>query len=145
MTFGFVIVYSLPRCVRWALNLVYTRCTKERCKNKYGDAEQSVHRKTSPKPLVVTGCFKPSGIIFISLPNPTFCLFFLAVVLDLDSTLSPFPLPSVSEECGDSVLLRSASSSECGPQQLSAISHQQEQQNLRPAALLEHVVKENFT
>lgn len=111
MTFGFVIVYSLPRCVRWALNLVYTRCTKERCKNKYGDAEQSVHRKTSPKPLVVTGCFKPSGIIFISLPNPTFCLFFLAVVLDLDSTLSPFPLPSVSEECGDSVLLRSASSS----------------------------------
>lgn len=67
VTFGFVIVYSLPHCIRWALNLVYTRCTKEGC--KYGDVEQSVHRKTSLKPLVVKGCFKPSGIILIYLPN----------------------------------------------------------------------------
>jgi len=33
------------------------------------------------------------------------------VVLVLDFTLSPFPLPSMSEECGDSVCLGSASSS----------------------------------
>lgn len=110
-------------CVRWALNLVYTRCTKEGCKNKYGDVEQSVHSKASPKPLVVRGCLKPSGIIFISLPNPTLFIFFLVVVLDLDSTLSPFPWPSMSEECGDSVLLSASSSGA------------QVRQNLRPAAL----------
>lgn len=113
-------------CVRWALNLVYTRCTKEGCKNKYGDVEQSVHRKASPKPLV-RGCLKPSGIIFISLPNPTLFIYLLFWwwFLDLDSTLSPFPWPSMSQECGDSVLLSASSSwgtSEAEPQTCSIIS-----------------------
>lgn len=97
------------------MNLVYTRCTKEGC--KYGDVEQSVHRKTSLKPLVVSrGCFKPSGIILIYLPNPTFFFFFLVVVLDLPFTIS-------MEECGDSGVLPQALGQECGPEQLSAISH----------------------
>lgn len=98
-------------CVKWAVNLVYIRCTKERCKKLVYRCKQSVHRKTSPKPLVGRGCFKPSGIICISLSNPTFNLF-LGSGFGFRFLLSPFPLPNVSKECGDTVFPESASS--CG-------------------------------
>ena len=74
MAFQFFIMYSLPHCIRWAVILICIKWAKGRCKKL--DVEQSVHRKTSPKPLVVRGCLKPSRIMFISLPNPISYLFF---------------------------------------------------------------------